>query len=164
FAGVTAKMQYLSDLGVGAIWISPPVQNVNVPVPDSSGNTTAGYHGYWGMDFYTPEAHFGQWTDFDAMVAAAHAKGIKVIMDWAANHSNPEDTGNPNYGAGGALKQNGTTLSTYDNDPNGYFHHNGGVSDYNNLYDVEYQNLFNLADLAQENPSVTNYLQGAVDT
>ena len=165
FAGVTAKMQYLADLGVGAIWISPPVQNVNVPVPDTStGATTAGYHGYWGMDFYAPEPHFGQWADFDAMVSAAHAKGIKVIMDWAANHSNPEDVNNPNYGAGGALKQNGTTLSTYDNDPNGYFHHNGGVADYNNLYDVEYQNLFNLADLAQENPSVTNYLQGAVDT
>ncbi|WP_267254621.1 alpha-amylase family glycosyl hydrolase, partial [Catenulispora rubra] len=110
------------------------------------------------------EPHFGQWADFDAMVAAAHAKGIKVIMDWAVNDSNPEDTSNPNYGAGGALKQNGTTLATYDNDPNGYFHHNGGVADYNNLYDVEYQNLFNLADLAQENPAVTNYVEGAVNT
>lgn len=163
FAGVTAKMQYLSDLGVGAIWISPPVQNVNLPVVDG-GVSEAGYHGYWGMDFYVPEPHFGQWADFDAMVAAAHAKGIKVIMDWAVNDSSPEDVNNAGYGADGALKQNGTTLSEYDNDPNGYFHHNGGVGNYEDSYQAEYENLFNLGDLAQENPSVTNYLEGAVNT
>lgn len=163
FAGVTAKMQYLADLGVGAIWISPPVQNVNLPVVDN-GQSSAGYHGYWGMDFYVPEPHFGSWNDFDAMVSAAHSKGIKVIMDWAVNDTSPEDVNNPSYGVDGALKENGTTLSEYDNDPNGYFHHNGGISNYQDPYQVEYENLFNLADLAQENPSVTNYLQGAVDT
>ena len=163
FAGVTAKMQYLSDLGVGAIWISPPVQNVNLPVGSGS-SASAGYHGYWGMDFYVPEPHFGSWTDFDNMVSAAHAKGIKVIMDWAPNHTSPEDVNNSGYGVDGALKKNGVTQSEYDNDPNGYFHHNGGVSNYQDLYQVEYENLFNLADLAQENASVTNYLQGAVDT
>jgi glycosidase len=163
FAGVTAKMQYLADLGVGAIWISPPVQNVNVPVVDN-GVSKAGYHGYWGMDFYVPEPHFGQWADFDAMVSAAHAKGIKVIMDWAVNDTSPEDVNNASYGADGALKQNGTTLSEYDNDPSGYFHHNGGVTNYEDSYSAEYENLFNLADLAQENPAVTSYLQGAVNT
>lgn len=163
FVGVASKMQYLADLGVGAIWISPPVQNVNLPV--GSGSTaSAGYHGYWGMDFYTPEPHFGSWADFDNMVSAAHAKGIKVIMDWAPNHTSPEDVNNINYGVDGALKKNGVTQSEYDNDPNGYFHHNGGVSNYQDLYQVQYENLFNLADLAQENASVTNYLQSAVDT
>lgn len=163
FAGVTAKMQYLADLGVGAIWISPPVQNINVPVV-SNGQDQAGYHGYWGMDFSVPEPHFGQWADFDAMVSAAHSHGIKVIMDWAVNDTSPEDVNNPSYGADGALKQNGTTLSEYDNDPNGYFHHNGGVTNYEDSYSAEYENLFNLADLAQENPSVTSYLQNAVNT
>ncbi|MDQ2847322.1 MAG: alpha-amylase family glycosyl hydrolase [Actinomycetota bacterium] len=163
FAGVTAKMQYLSDLGVGAIWISPPVQNINVPIVDGSA-TSAGYHGYWGMDYFVPDPHFGSWAAFDAMVSSAHAHGIKIIMDWAANHTSPEDTANANYGVDGALKKNGTTLSEYDNDPNGYFHHNGGVSDYSDRYQVEYENLFNLADLAQENPAVTTYLENAVDT
>jgi len=163
FAGVTAKMSYLADLGVGAIWISPPVQNVNVPVGSGS-SKSAGYHGYWGMDFFTPEPHFGDWAQFDAMVSAAHSHGIKVIMDWAPNHTSPEDTSDPGYAADGALKKNGVTLSEYDNDAQGFFHHNGGVQDYQNLYQVEYKNLFNLADLAQERPAVTTYLQDAVDT
>jgi glycosidase len=111
-----------------------------------------------------PEPHFGQWSDFDAMVSAAHSHGIKVVMDWAANHTSPEDVNNSGYGDDGALLQNGTKLSEYDNDPNGYFHHNGGVSNYQDPYQVEYENLFNLADLAQENPSVTTYLQNAVNT
>ncbi|HWC21450.1 MAG TPA: alpha-amylase family glycosyl hydrolase [Flexivirga sp.] len=163
FAGVTAKMQYLKDLGIGAIWISPPVQNVNVPVGSGSAKSS-GYHGYWGMDYYVPEPHFGDWSAFDAMVSAAHAQGIKVVMDWAPNHTSPEDTNDPGYAADGALKKNGVTQSEYDNDPQGWFHHNGGVQDYQDPYQAEYKNLFNLADLAQENPSVTNYLQGAVDT
>jgi hypothetical protein len=48
------------------------------------------------------------------------------------------------------------------NDPNGWFHHNGGISDYNNLYQDEYYNLADLADLAQENNSVDSYLKGAM--
>lgn len=164
FAGVTAKIQYLADLGVGAIWISPPVENINVPVVDSSGASSAGYHGYWGMDYFVPDPHFGSWAAFDAMVAAAHAHGIKVVMDWAANDTSPEDTANPSYAADGALKQNGSTLAEYDNDPSGYFHHNGGVSNYEDPYQAEYENLFNLADLAQENPAVTTYLENAVNT
>ena len=128
FAGVTSRMQYLADLGVGAIWISPPVQNVNKSVGTGSA-ASAGYHGYWGMDFYVPEPHFGSWADFDAMVSAAHAKGIKVVMDWAPNHSSPEDVNNASYGVDGVLKKNGVVQSEYDNDPGGFFHHNGGVSE-----------------------------------
>jgi glycosidase len=163
FAGVTAKMQYLKDLGVGAIWISPPVQNVDVPVP-VNGVNQAGYHGYWAMDYYVPEPHFGSWAAFDTMVSTAHADGIKVIMDWAANHTSPEDVSNAAYAKDGALYQNGTKLSEYDADPNGWFHHNGGGSDDEDLYQAQYENLFNLADLNQENASVDAYLKGALDT
>lgn len=164
FAGVTKKMDYLKDLGVGAIWISPPIENVNVPILGSDGSLSAGYHGYWGMDFYVPEPHFGSWEDFDTMVKTAHNHGIAVIMDWAVNHTSPEDINNDKYGVNGALVKNGETLSTYNNDSEGYFHHNGGVTDYNDPYQISYQNLFNLADLAQENPKVQSYVQGAVDT
>ncbi len=40
-------------MGITAIWISPAVENVNVPVV-INGVDQAGYHGYWGMDFYVP--------------------------------------------------------------------------------------------------------------
>jgi glycosidase len=161
--GIADEIPYLANMGVTAIWISPPVENVNVPVVINGGNQ-AGYHGYWGMDFYVPEPHFGTWTDFDNMVQTAHANGIHVIMDFAPNHTNPCDPNNPSYAKDGALYQNGTEVSEYDNDPNGYFHHNGTISNYEDLYQVEYENMANLADLAQENSLVDQYLRGAVDT
>lgn len=164
FQGVADKMPYLKGMGIGAIWISPPVQNISSPAVDSSGAASAGYHGYWGMDFYVPDPYFGSWKDFDDMVQAAHAEGIRIIMDWAVNDTSPEDVSNPLYADDGALLKNGTRLASYSNDPSGYFHHNGGVTDYNDQYQVQYENLFNLADLAQENSATTEYLKDAVDT
>ncbi|BDR52287.1 putative cyclomaltodextrin glucanotransferase [Bombiscardovia nodaiensis] len=164
FAGVAKKISYLKDMGVGAIWISPPVQNISTPAIDSLGQVSAGYHGYWGMDFFVPDPHFGSWRDFDAMVSAAHAQGIKVIMDWAINDTSPEDVNNSHYAVNGALVKAGQTIATYNDDPSGYFHHNGGVTDYNDRYQVQYKNLFNLADLAQENPATSQYLHEAVGT
>lgn len=163
WAGVTSKMSYLANMGVKAIWISPPVQNVNVPVP-ISGVNQAGYHGYWGMDFYAPEPHFGTWTDFNTMVSTAHADGIRIIMDFAPNHSNPADPNDPTYAKNGAIYNNGTQVAAFANDTNGYFHHNGSISSYDDLYQVEYESIVNLADFAQENTVVNTYLRSAIDT
>lgn len=157
-AGLTQKISYLAGMGITALWISPPVDNVHLPVyePGSSA-PEAGYHGYWARDFYKIDPHLGTWSDFDTLISTAHSNGIKVIVDFAPNHSNPNDTGE--YGS---LYNNGTFQAAYNNDPNGWFHHNGGISDYNNLYQDEYYNLADLADLAQENNSVDSYLKGAM--
>lgn len=157
-AGLTQKIPYLAGMGITALWISPPVDNVHQPVyePGSSA-PEAGYHGYWARDFYKIDPHLGTWSDFDTLVSTAHNNGIKVIIDFAPNHSNPNDTGE--YGS---LYNNGTFEAAYNNDPNGWFHHNSGISDYNNLYQDEYYNLADLADLAQENSSVDSYLKGAM--
>jgi glycosidase len=163
WAGITAKISYLANMGVTAIWISPAVQNVNVPVV-INGVNQAGYHGYWGMDFYVPEPHFGTWTEFDNLVSTAHANGIKVVLDWAPNHSNPADPNNSNYAKNGSIYNNGTFVASYSNDPSGYFHHNGSISDYNDLYQVEYKSIVNLADFAGENSAPNTYLRNAVDT
>src|ERR1041384_8732879 len=45
-AGIQAKMSYLAGMGVTAIWISPPVDNLNVNIPDGGGNPTAPYQRY----------------------------------------------------------------------------------------------------------------------
>lgn len=158
-AGLTQKIPYLAGMGITALWISPPVDNVHQPVyePGSSA-PEAGYHGYWARDFYQIDPHLGTWSDFDNLVTTAHNNGIKVIIDFAPNHSNPNDTGE--YGS---IYKNGTFQAAYNNDPNGWFHHNGGISDYNNLYQDEYYNLADLADLAQENNSVDSYLKGAME-
>ncbi|MBX6385776.1 MAG: IPT/TIG domain-containing protein [Microbispora sp.] len=163
WAGITQKISYLANMGVTAIWISPAVENVNVPVV-INGVNQAGYHGYWGMDFYAPEPHFGSWADFDNLVSTAHANGIKVILDWAPNHSNPADPNDPSYAKNGSIYNNGSFVASYSNDPNGCFHKNGSISDYNDLYQVWYKSIVNLADFAGEASCANTYLRNAVDT
>lgn len=160
-SGIQQKMSYLSGMGVTAIWISPPVDNLNVNIPDGSGNPTASYHGYQARDFKRIEEHFGDtsnnWTEFDNLVSAAHSNGIKVIVDFAPNHSNQD-----NAGEYGALYDSGMFLASITSDPSGYFHHNSNISDFNDRYQLQYYTLFDLADLNQENSSVDSYLKAAV--
>ena len=73
--GVTARMDYLSDLGIDAIWLSP-----FYPSALADG-------GYDVDDYRNVDPRLGSLADFDAMVAAAHAAGIKVIVDIVPNHS-----------------------------------------------------------------------------
>ncbi|HZT58615.1 MAG TPA: alpha-amylase family glycosyl hydrolase [Pyrinomonadaceae bacterium] len=159
-AGIQQKMSYLAGLGVTAIWISPPVDNLNTNIPDGQGNPTASYHGYQGRDFKRIEEHFGNtsntWTDFDNLVTAAHSNGIKVIVDFAPNHTTQD-----NAGEFGAFYDNGTLVGNYTNDTNGYFHHNGNISDFNDRYQLQYYALFDLSDLNQENATVDAYLKAA---
>jgi glycosidase len=160
--GIQQKMSYLAGLGVTAIWISPPVDNLNTNIPDGNGNPTASYHGYQGRDFKRIEEHFGNasntWTDFDAMVTAAHQNGIKVVIDFAPNHSTQD-----NGGEYGSLYDNGAFLGNYTNDTNGYFHHNANISGggWDDRYQVEYYTLFDLADLNQEHATIDGYLKAA---
>jgi glycosidase len=160
--GIQQKMSYLAGMGVTAIWISPPVDNLNTNIPDANNNPTASYHGYQGRDFKRIEEHFGNssnsWTDFDNMVTAAHQNGISVIIDFAPNHSTQN-----NAGESGALYDNGVLLGNYTTDPNGYFHHNPNISGggWDDRYLVEYNTLFDLAELNQENSTIDGYLKAA---
>ncbi|HWS54445.1 MAG TPA: alpha-amylase family glycosyl hydrolase, partial [Pyrinomonadaceae bacterium] len=158
--GIQQKLSYLAGMGVTAIWISPPVDNLNANIPDGNGNPTASYHGYQGRDFKRIEEHSGDasnaWTAFDNLVTAAHAAGIKVIVDFAPNHSTQD-----NAGEFGALYDNGTFLGNYSNDTNGYFHHNGNIQNWDDRYQVQYYTLFNLADINQANPTMDAYMKAS---
>lgn len=158
--GIQQKMSYLAGMGVTAIWISPHVDNLNANIPDGNGNPTASYHGYQGRDFKRVEEHSGNssntWTEFDNLVTAAHQNGIKVIVDFAPNHSTQD-----NAGEFGALYDNGTFLGNYTNDTNGYFHHNGNIQNWDDRYQVQYYTLFNLADINQANPTMDAYMKSA---
>lgn len=81
FAGLTARLDYLRDLGVTAVWVTPPFKNK----PMQSG--TAGYHGYWILDFLQIDPHLGTNDEFRAFIRAAHARGLKVYMDIIVNHT-----------------------------------------------------------------------------
>jgi len=97
FDGIIARLPYLKDLGVTAIWLTPWYDNVNhlnerEQYPDRPGEAKrkiTDYHGYGSVDFYGVEEHFGTLAKLREMVDAAHRIGIKVIQDQVANHSGP---------------------------------------------------------------------------
>ena len=158
--GIQQKMAYLAGMGVTAIWISPPVDNLNTNIPDGGGNPTASYHGYQGRDFKRIEEHFGNssntWTEFDNLVTAAHQNGIKVIVDFAPNHSTQN-----NAGEFGALYDNGVLLGNYTNDTNGYFHHNPNISGggWDDRYQVQYYTL-SILPTSTRNAPMDAYMSG----
>lgn len=162
-AGIQQQMAYLAGMGITAIWISPPVDNINV-LAYLGGTSYAPYHGYWARDMQQIEEHFGDvnntWTAFDNLVAAAHQNGIRVIVDFAANDSNPNDGGEF-----GALLDKGQPFASYQNDPappNNLFHHNPTITNFNDPFQLQYYTLVDLADLNQENSQVDSYLKTAV--
>ncbi|GAB4576967.1 MAG: alpha-amylase family glycosyl hydrolase [Rhodothalassiaceae bacterium] len=85
FKGLIGKLDYLEGLGVSAIWLAPIF--ANKPVQGPPGMESAAYHGYWITDFTRPDPHFGTEEEFRALVEAAHARGMRVIMDIVTNHS-----------------------------------------------------------------------------
>ncbi|MEJ2669884.1 MAG: alpha glucosidase [Gammaproteobacteria bacterium] len=76
--GVTSKMDYIASLGVDAIWLSPFFTS---PMKDM---------GYDISDYRNVDPRFGTLTDVDVMIAAAHQRGIKVIIDQVLNHTSDQ--------------------------------------------------------------------------
>jgi glycosidase len=81
--GVRAQLGYLQSLGVGAIWITPPLQNkINLNGSPNEGT----YHGYGIQHFLEVDPRFGTEQDLIALVDEAHARGIYIIFDIVINH------------------------------------------------------------------------------
>ncbi len=85
--GVVAKLDHIASLGTSAIWISPIVEQVHGWVGGGSGDFKHyGYAGYWALDFTRLDANWGNEADLQALVDAAHARGIRVLADVVLNH------------------------------------------------------------------------------
>ena len=78
--GIIDRLDYLEELGVTALWISPVVRNVE----EDAG--FASYHGYWTQDPLRTNPHFGDLLELRALVDAAHERDILVILDVVTNH------------------------------------------------------------------------------
>jgi len=96
WAGVTQKINdgYFGELGVNTIWLTVPFDNPQTAGKGVGGDTHfySGYHGYWPKldsdvaSTLASESCFGSFAELKALVAAAHAKGIKVLFDYAMVH------------------------------------------------------------------------------
>ena len=95
-AGLTAQLDEIADLGATAIWITPVVEQIEFcpPAQPPAGVTVpggwfehCGFHGYWANSFQRLDPHFGTEQQLRAFVEAAHARGIKVLLDVVYNHA-----------------------------------------------------------------------------
>lgn len=86
--GLTSKLDYLQQLGVNALWISAPFEQIHGWV----GGGTKGdfphyaYHGYYTQDWTTLDANMGNEADLRALVDGAHQRGIRILFDVVMNH------------------------------------------------------------------------------
>ncbi len=94
--GITQKINegYFTDLGIDAIWINPVVEQNHGLVDEGTG-ATYGFHGYWIQDWTAVDPNYGIRADLKEMVAAAHAKGIRVLLDAVINHTGPVTVKDP---------------------------------------------------------------------
>ncbi|MCU1255296.1 MAG: alpha amylase [Candidatus Angelobacter sp.] len=79
--GIQEHLPYIKDLGVTTIWITPIYNNDD--------HTGGDYHGYGATDLYSVEEHFGTLEDYRSLMRAAHALGLKVVLDIVPNHIGP---------------------------------------------------------------------------
>ena len=79
--GVRQHLDYFNQLGVTALWFTPVLEN---NLPDM--NSQSSYHGYATTNYYRVDPRFGTNEDYARLVAEAHAKGLKVVMDMIFNH------------------------------------------------------------------------------
>lgn len=85
-AGLTAQLDYLEDLGISAIWVTPVVRQIPGFVT-GAGFPDWAYHGYWADDFHSVDPRFGSEEQLAELVRQAHARGIRVLLDVVYNHA-----------------------------------------------------------------------------
>ena len=133
YKGMINHLDYIAGMGFDAIWISPVVDNQE-----------PGYHGYWARDWNKTNDHFGSDQDLKDMVAAAHAKGMFVMVDVVANHVAP-------------VGDNFSSINPF-NSPD-HYHSKCDIQDWSNQWQVENCRLADLPDLNQQNQWVRQQLK-----
>ena len=101
-AGLLDELDYLEDMGVTAIWMTPMFKNN--PVQGSGANVSAGYHGYWITDFTQFDPHFGTNAELEALIDEAHSRGHQGLL---RHHHQPHGRHHPVRGRRVQLSQQG---------------------------------------------------------
>ncbi|MBM6978811.1 MAG: hypothetical protein I3J03_03745 [Actinomyces succiniciruminis] len=148
--GLTNKLDYIANLGVTAIWISP----VSEQQPLSKDGNEASYHGYFTRNYATPNEHFGSAAELQQLIDTAHSKGLKMILDVVPNHTADYlDAYATSYSS--ASYQPAQPLNNAN-----YYHHDGDCrfDGTESQEQIENCDLGGLDDLDQSNQAVSEYL------
>lgn len=171
FKGILDNADYIRDLGFTSVWVTPIVDNPDEaftggdPVAWGGAFTDrgkTGYHGYWGINFYTLDEHLpSAGLDFAGFTAAMKQHRLDVVLDIVTNHGSPAYTMprmQPQYGK--VWDRDGRVIADHQNLPPGRlspktqplhaFYNKGG-------------GLAQLSDFDENNPQVLEYLAGAYE-
>ncbi len=181
FKGVLDNAAYIRNLGFGAVWTTPIIDNPDQaftgskPISCTSTLTDrgkTGYHGYWGVNFYTLDEHLpSKDLDFADFTRGLHAADLKVVLDIVGNHGSPAWTmpvAQPQFGQ--IFDKDGRLIADHQNLPPQQLDpvHNPLHAFYNNIGPVDGKsgsifdgNLAELSDFNEHNPAVMDYLVGA---
>ncbi len=156
--GLTRNLDRIKRMGFNALWITPPF--VNRAVQGGS----AGYHGYWILDFTQIDPHLGTAAQFDAMVKRAHALGLKVFLDIVMNHTADviryrsgdysfSATPKPDAYIPAGMEQ--VKSPAWLNDLANY-HNQGNITDWGNQTQLQQGDFYGLDDIKTENQVVVD--------
>jgi len=169
FKGILNNAGYIRGMGFGAVWITPIVDNPDEAFTGGDPVTwgasladrgKAGYHGYWGVNFYKLDEHLpSKDLDFAQFTDKMRAQGLKTVLDIVANHGSPSFTmpkAQPQFGQ--IFDKDGKLIADHQNlrpdqldpvhNPLHRFYH-------------AYDDLAQLSNNDDENPAVLDYFVGA---
>ena len=156
--GVINRLDYLKELGITAIWLTPWYDNYDRPneIELKEDKASTGFHGYNPQDFYAVEEHFGSLQKLRELVDRAHSVGIKIIQDQVMNHTGPyhpwvNDPPTPTW-------FNGTKQSHLNNAFQTWTLHDSRPVELLKRETMEGWFLNFLPDLNQSDPEVARYL------
>lgn len=164
--GIIDKLDYLKNLGVTAVWLTPLFEQVEDLFCGS-----AAIHGYWTKDFKRINPRFlangeenslnktqdTKDTTFDRLIAELHKRNMKLVLDIVCNHSNPDFSG-----IKGELYDDGVKIADFNNDERNWYHHYGEVTNWEDEWQVQNCELAGLATFNENNTEYRDYIKGAI--
>lgn len=151
--GIRQHLDYFTELGVTALWLTPVLENNS---PDR-GHRSSTYHGYATTDYYRVDPRFGSNESYRQLVDDCHQKGLKLVMDMIFNHcgyEHPWNLDRPTKDWFNLTKEGGIQRTSYKLTP--------VVDPYASKKDYEETTLgwfvSSMPDLNQKNPHVLRYL------
>jgi len=164
--GIIDKLDYLKNLGVTALWLTPLFEQVEALFIGS-----AAVHGYWTKDFKRLNPRFIHKDDnpslnktqetkdtvFDKLIDELHKRNMKLVLDIVCNHSNPDFSGKK-----GELYDDGVKIADFNDDKNNWYHHYGIVTNWEDEWQVQNCELSGLATFNENNIEYRNYIKSAI--
>lgn len=168
FRGILDNAGYIREMGFGAVWITPIVENPDqaftggdpiTPTSFLSDRGKAGYHGYWGVNFYEVDEHLpSDGLDFRAFTAGMRERGLKTVLDIVANHGSPAYTmPKPQPQFGQLYDRHGQLIADHQNLPPEQL---DPANPLHQFYSRK-RDLAQLADFNFDHPPVLDYLTDA---